>query len=525
MNDRTTFLAHALALSALHGPGPWPDGGFPLPDEPPRRDGEDGPVMSSVVVDGVRTHHVGTRAEPAAAREVIALLEAAISESPDPAVLDRLHAFLARQSAVDLADDLVTELRSRSLPRGPLHRVARHLTEYGSARNTVKLGIVLLGECGNERDRGLLLLLGALEELTLYAVVALVKTQPDRHRAAYELARRVKDWGRVHAVERLEGSDDPEIRAWLLREGYRNGIMDEYLAHLAATTGDLYTALLEPDVDAALLDGIGGILAALAMGGPAKDMADYDDAVPAMHRYAELAATAEPTLDVLDHLLTIERCALRSDGDIAWPQGEPERLAHRYQVLLARPVWRELVLTHLNDLLDTTPHTFNVALSCAGRLGMPVLPQALHHLEREPFNAYAWQWAVNNSDSETITSVITLAMRVLPLDALADGPTTSRGRGRRYAPDHALDAIINRLDRYPGVGLDLLRIALSNRVVHIRRRALQVLTTWPAENRPHRLRAWISAAATLEPDRRLQEQMQAFLKDRTETAQHEPETD
>ncbi|WP_345472712.1 hypothetical protein [Actinoallomurus oryzae] len=137
----------------------------------------------------------------------------------------------------------------------------------------------------------MLLLLGALEELTLYAVVALMKTQPDRQRAVYELARWVKGWGRIHAVERLEGSDDPEIKAWLLREGFRNDVMNEYLAHLAATTGDLYTALLGPDVDKALFEGAGGILAALALGGPAKDMTDYDDGVPTMHRYAELVGT------------------------------------------------------------------------------------------------------------------------------------------------------------------------------------------------------------------------------------------
>ncbi|WP_460356374.1 hypothetical protein [Actinoallomurus acanthiterrae] len=439
--------------------------------------------MTSVVLDGVRTHHFGIASEPAAAREVVDLLEAIVSASPGPASLARLHEVLARQSAVDLADDLVRELRARNLPHEPLHGVARHLTEYGSARNTVKLGIVVLGECGDERDRELLLLLGALEELTLYAVVALMKTQPDRQRATYELARRVKGWGRIHAVERLEGSDDPEIKAWLLREGFRNDVMNEYLAHLAATTGDLYTALLGPDVDKALLEGAGGILAALALGGPAKDMTDYDDGVPALHRYAELVSTAEPTLGMLDHLLTVRRCALRSDRDVAWPEGEPERLACRYEALLARPAWRELVLTHLSDPCGTGPYGFNVALSCAGRLDMPVLPQALHHLEREPFNAYAWQWAVNHSDSETITSVITLAMRVLPLDTLASGPADSQGFGPEHAPDRALEAIINGLDDHPGIGLELLRISLSNRVVRIRRRALQILTTWPAEGR------------------------------------------
>ena len=56
---------------------------------------------------------------------------------------------------------------------------------------------------------------------------------------------------------------------WLLREGFRNEVMNEYLAHLAATTGDLYTALLDPEPDEALLDGAGGIIDALCAAGGA----------------------------------------------------------------------------------------------------------------------------------------------------------------------------------------------------------------------------------------------------------------
>ncbi|WP_157419704.1 hypothetical protein [Actinomadura kijaniata] len=468
--------------------------------------------MTSVVLDGVRIHHFGTVPKPTAVAEVADLLQAAVSTPPCPASLAHLHEVLARQPAVDLADDLVTELRSRNLPRKPLHEVARYLTEHGWARNTVKLGIVVLGECGDERDRELLLLLGTLEELTLYAVVALVKTQPDRYRAAYELAQRVRDWGRIHAVERLEGSDDPEIKAWLLREGFRNGIMGEYLAHLAATTGDLYPALLEPDVDQALLKGAGDILATLALiGGPAKDMTDYDDAVPAMHRYAELVGAAEPTLDMLDHLLTISRCALQPDAGIAWPQGELEHLTRRYEELLARPVWRELVLAHLSDPDAPGPYDFSIALSCAGRLDMPVLPLALHRLERDPSNAYAWSWVVGHSGSETIGSVIELALRVLPIDVLTNGPTTSLGFGPEYLSDHVLPAVINNLDEHPGAGVELLRLCLSARVAPTRRRAFRILTTWPPEHHPSNLRAWVSAIAAVEPDGKLQEEMRAFL--------------
>ena len=63
---------------------------------------------------------------------------------------------------------------------------------------------MLLGVAGDGRDRDLLLLLGALEDLTLYAVVALARTQPDPDRAVFEMARRVAAWGRIQAVERLK---------------------------------------------------------------------------------------------------------------------------------------------------------------------------------------------------------------------------------------------------------------------------------------------------------------------------------
>lgn len=515
---QATFLAHALALAALHGPGPWPQDGYPLPDEPPRHDHGDKTSLPSVVLDGVRTHGFGIDPDPATARGVADTIETTALEphTPTPASLARLHDLLARRSALDLADDLLTELRARGLPRRRLHDLARHLTEHGTARNTVKLGIALLGECGDENDRELLLLLGTLEELTLYAVVALVKTQPDRQRAAYELARRVDGWGRIHAVERLKGTTDPEIKAWLLRDGFRNGVMNEYLAHTAATTGDLYTALLEPEIDDALLDGAGAILTALALGGPAEDMTHYDDAVPAMHRYAELAGAAEPTLSMLDSLLTIKRCALTRDSGITWPDDEPQRLTHRYETLLAKPSWRELTLAHLGEPHDaSTPDKFGTALSCAGRLGIPAIPQVLRHLERHPFDAYAWQWAAAHADGETITAVITQATRLLPLETLASGPGKSGGFGHEHTPDRALGALINHLDGHPGEGTELLRIALSSRVIWIRRRALQVLTDWPPNAQPRRLRDWIITAAEVEPDGDLKSKMQAFLENGT----------
>ncbi|MBF6302782.1 hypothetical protein IU459_35400 [Nocardia amamiensis] len=506
-----TFVAHALSLAALHGPGPWPRDGHPLPDEQPRKSGEF--VIPSVVYDGISTHHFGTGSQP-----VAELTDRVIAHLDDPAALLDLFSGL---QAVRLADDLVRELRSRPVPREKLHSAARFVTENATRREVAKLGIVLLGTCGDERDRELLQLLGTLDEFSLFAVVALMNTQPDAQRAVFQLAQRLDGWGRIHAVERLKGCVDPDIRAWLLRSGFRNGVMNEYLAHIAATTGGLYEALLEDDVDDALLDGAADILKALANGGPAQDMHDYDDAVPAMHRFAELLARAEPTLVRLDAALTLEH--LVSGGDFDWPDGEPTRLRSRYASLVAQQRWRDLVTGELApraELADPVrpeghaerpPRVFEVALSCGGRLGMQVLPQALARLRSDRHNAYVWQWTMRHADEVTVDQVVGLAEQLLPLEDLASGPSESLGLGPDYEADMALEIIVWNLRDRPGIGGGLLLVALANRVVRCRRASLTILGAWPQEARPPRARDWVAAAAERETNPELRQDMLAFL--------------
>lgn len=499
-----TFVAHARSLAALHGPGPWPHGGNPLPDEEPREPGKF--PLYEVVFEGVSAHHFGT-----GSRLEVELAEQIRTHLDDPAYL--LELFAAVQDA-SVADDLVRELRSRSVSREKLGRAARFVTENATRREVAKLGIVLLGAFGAHRDRELLQLLGALDEFALFAAVALLHTQPDPQRAVFELAQRLAGWGRIHAVERLEGCTDPDIRAWLLRSGFRNGVRKGYLAHLAATTGGLYPALRADTIDDALLDGAADILSALANGGPTQDMHDYDDAVPAMHRFAEHVARAAPTIGRLDAALTLRE--LVSGDDFDWPDGEPARLRARYTSLAAQDRWRDLLQRELGprvavDEPTTEPAAFELALSCAGRLGMDVFSHALARLRTDPVNSTIWQWAMGHAGKD-VAQVAELAEQLLPLRELASGPTTeSWGLGRDFVTDMALGIVVRNLREHPGVGGKLLPVALANRIIRCRRAALEVLAAWPPQARPPEARDWLAAAAAREPNAELRQDMLAFL--------------
>jgi hypothetical protein len=75
-----TFLAHLLTLTALHGHAPWPDHGYPLPDDPPP---EQRSFFPSVASDGARSHHFGIRPAPDTVTAVVDRITALVTGPPD----------------------------------------------------------------------------------------------------------------------------------------------------------------------------------------------------------------------------------------------------------------------------------------------------------------------------------------------------------------------------------------------------------------------------------------------------------
>ncbi|MGS2809820.1 hypothetical protein [Nocardia sp. MW-W600-9] len=460
------------------------------------------------MLDGIRTHHFAN--ETASAAEIVAAVRVLVAE-PDDAAMVALHDLLAEQRALAVADDLCRELRTAALPVERVRSVARQVTDSGTRRDAVALGIVMLGVVGDRRDREVLLTLGSLGDLTLYAVVALSNSQPDRDRAVFDMARRVDGWGRIHAVERLAGTEDPEIKAWLLRRGFRNGVMNEYLAHLAATTGDLRGALAESVVDDELLDGAAEILEALAaIGGPAADIRQYPDALPVLAGYADLLTAAAPTLSRISGVQSIVYLLREQPSELDWPQAEVTRLVEAYAALLARPDWAEYVTARLAD--PHGPFGFNRALRVAGAVGVDAYAQAVAHLGEDPRNGYVWAWVARRTPDDDIARIAELARTVLPLDEIACGPGPEAIRwGEEGISDHTLESVLSMLCRAtPGTGEPLVRAALRGYPVRLRRAAIGVLTSWYGDDLPGEIADRVAAAAAIEPDVDLRAQLAEF---------------
>lgn len=299
--------------------------------------------------DGVGSHHAGQTGK--AEKAVLSALAAA-STTPSTRNLKALYSLLLEAGTLDFIDPVLTAIRNDPPPHlDGIHKIALWLATQSPDREPVKFGIALLG-LFDEVPSDLLLALARHDEFTLYAAVALANSTSGeaRDRLLWRLARQVRGWGRIHCVERLATTTQPDIKAWLLREGYRNSIMYEYLAYACATGGDLAGALRARDADAELLKGAGNILLALTGGGPAEDFSSYADGAEATRLYVDHMARLT-ALD-LDDFHALDRLKAFVDGDdndwtvlasLGWREDVRRSLSDDLARQLARPERRTLI--------------------------------------------------------------------------------------------------------------------------------------------------------------------------------------
>jgi hypothetical protein len=498
-----TLLDHLNSLLPESGRGPLLHGGAPLPDKDLYPD-SDGWIAGAF--EGVMSLHGGghrDRQEPLLAAAAI------VHAAQQPLTTTSVHLVAERLTTVGGPTDVDRMLSAvrdgEGVRRERIAELARWLCRFGVTRGQVKGGIALLGLSGGPRDIGLISSLGLLEDLTLYSVVALKNLVPDSLSQIFELAKQVEGWGRIHAVYRLVGTVEPEIRDWLLRGGYDSGVMVEELAFIAATTGGL-AAALQGEVDDDLLDHAGILLRALACGGPAEDMSDYASGEFAIGLYLDRIGEAEPSLTLLSSLvpvvLYLENDA--QDNPRISADGRAE-LCARGQRILAGERWRSLVV---EAMAGSDGRLVRRAVGLSGYFGIDPLPAVRRRLPEEPLTVHYWWLLTAVANREQMLDLLGLAEELLPLTTFEIGATTA---SESQSLDHGvpcIEFVVAALRRFPGDGAALVERALQARSPRLRRHAIDALEEWPRDTWMPGAHQLVAELAWSDPDpenrRRLQ---------------------
>lgn len=517
--DRPGIHGH-LADFALEPGGRLPESALTLPDEALIAS-RSGSAMrwAPGALDGVFGHHTSQSDAISSEQALRALASASTTRSPEH--VKDFYDLVNDDRVLSLVDPLLEAVQqSDSLDADAVRLFARWLMCEAPDRSPVKIGIALLGLIQPQQDTVALMRLGLHDEFTLYVAVALSNSLPtdEAEEALWTLARSVDGWGRIHLVERLSRTGRADLKAWLLREGYKNSIMVEYLAHPCANGGDLLEALQADTVDDALLHGAGEILQALIAGGPVADIGAYDDGVEAVERFLfHVAGRASPPLTIY---LAVSAIAGFVDGvdkadeareDLAAQGWLPKRRAAigaKAAEILAAPRWRELTTA---SLAAEDGETFWTAASVAEHLGLDIWDR---RLERQRLGkGPQWFWLMRSTDPDRIDRALALALAQIDLAAIATGPGEELGLGPAFAQHSALDSILQELGRFPGKGTTFIAAGLRSPVTRNRNMAVRALQGWGRAAWSPETLAQLTQAHSDEPDAGLRERMAALLGD------------
>lgn len=485
-----------------------PDTANILPDEP-----KDNQTLrwAPGAMDGVMNHHTTVGSEQQQIDTIVTLL-AKISVKADYTDVKQLYSTIKDGNTLGLIDTLIARFIKSNIKFEQLYPFIYWLAVNSPDREVVKFAIAILGRYLIKQTE-LFQLLGMHEEFTLYSSVALQNTfaddQLELEHQWLTLAQKVNGWGRIHLVERLAKQPSPTTKAWLLREGYKNSIMYEYLAYTCATAGELLAELMQESIDLPLLISTGEIIEALVMGGPAEDMHDYEDGAKVCQYYVEhLEKHALTDIAILRHLFIL-RDFIVNQLDDSYPNWNEElktELKLHLDNLINQQHWLNVIEEAKNG---GTNIAFWLVCDVYERLGNDVW---LMRFERQQtHNDGQWFHLMQTDDEQRVKAVIELAKSQNDFSAIATGPACEMGFGLEFEVHGTLDFILQELERFPSLGEDLILNGLNSPVIRNRNMALKAIEGWGTEYRSNEITVALQKLAKIEPDPDVKQRVLALL--------------
>jgi hypothetical protein len=331
------------------------------------------PLLVPGGADGALYYHENVDASPAFVQQMALLLQdIADNDSLEAKVC--LYEHVRDSQVLVWVDDLLDLLESEEwFVSLSLKRFMRFMARRSPDPEPVKFALALLGVVGDSRDLPMLRAFGLHDEFTLYAGLGLCGLLDDAEWELFKLARRVKGWGRIHLVELLAETEEPEIQRWMFLEGFRNQIRPEYTALTCAVAGDLFGVLVQPRVSDEELNAAGELLQALLL---AQAVPGFDFYQPGARALMRFLCLMEKRARRIEHFVQITACRTvlltpleeTEDGRLqGWSVIRRSTCLKMAEAILSHPRWERVVM---ETMAQGTSRERILTLEVADHLGM-----------------------------------------------------------------------------------------------------------------------------------------------------------
>ena len=328
-------------------------------------------------------------------------------------------------------------------------------------------------------------ILALSDEFTLYCL-NILKNLKNSNEEIFEIAKKVKGWGRIYSVKYLKVTND-EIKEWILEEGCHNYIIPAYTAYTCAKKINLVEILNEDKISNKKFNDISYLMNALLDEEAITGISNLEDRELLIERYLEKAKTLASTEEDYYAVITLKEY-IKNNKEI-----NNELIKICDEILNS-----ENTRNNVKELLKEG-YGYNIAKY----LGIDIDKYILEYLQDNPLkNPYI---VFNISERENMKKLVSLIEKKLTLEKLEGAPTdkfySKNEKNKEYI---FLDTIIKKLGNlgrterkfvvsvYPveptasmdepenfiGIGENLIICALNSPYVDIRYSAVNTLESW-----------------------------------------------
>ena len=326
-------------------------------------------------------------------------------------------------------------------------------------KECIKFSLSVLSLIGVENEAETLekiKILALSDEFTLYCL-NIIEHLENSNNEIFEIAKKVKGWGRIHSIPYLEVTNN-EIKEWILEKGCHNEVVPSYTALTCAKKINLLEILNEENISNKRFNNISYLVAALLDEGAATGISALENKEVLIEKYLEKAKDLSSSEDDYHTVMMIKEYIEDS-----------EDINNNFIKTCDEILTSEKTENKIKELMEE-----GSSYDIAKYIKIDTDEYALKYLENNLLkNPYIMNYI---SKKENMEKIVLSLEKNLPLEKMKGLPTDKINFiNNKFT---ALNVVVRTLENFKGTGENLIIFALNSPYVDVRYGAANTLEKW-----------------------------------------------